>query len=350
MDAVPSTPPSFAQTRLSVLPLAPSRSAVIRLRPVVDALLSSASSGTIVDTASFGALVDCRGASELTSAVEEAVARVRPTVALLAGDGDDVVTCALAAARLGVPIARVGAGLRCRDRGALDEVNRIVLDGLAARLYADTEESLQNLLDGGAAPDSILCVGSTLADAVERLREPALERAAWRDLGFSPGEYLLVAVQHPDNVGLDERLLRFVAALVERAKGAPLVLCVAADTRLRLQRLGQLARLTDAGVRVIEPVPHVDFLSLEAGAGAVITDSAGVQEETSVLGVQCFTLRYSTECVATLIHGTNTLLGEDPAEMADVETEPSPRRPARVPHWDGAAGTRIADDLLRGHG
>jgi UDP-N-acetylglucosamine 2-epimerase (non-hydrolysing) len=351
MAPSPSVRPISAKSAgsaLSVLPLAPVRSAVIRLSPVVEALASSGRSGKIVDTMVLDALVECRGPCDLTNAVEQAVKRVRPTVALLAGDSDAVVTCALVATRLGVPIALIGAGLRCGDRGIGEEVNRIVLDGLAGRCYADGDDAVQNLLDEGVAPDRIVCVGSTLPDVVLPSRDAAIARRAWCELGVPAGEYVLVALRRDENLDDEERLTRIATALSALAMRMPLVVSLAPEVRLRLELTGELARLRGAGAVVIGPLPYAEFLSLEAGAGAVVTDSSGIQEETSVLGVPCFTLRYTTERQTTLIHGTNTLLGDDPEELAAVITGPRARGAGLIPRWDGEAGRRIAADLRSG--
>jgi UDP-N-acetylglucosamine 2-epimerase (non-hydrolysing) len=264
---------------------------------------------------------------------------------LVAGDGDAAVACALAAIRLGVPVARVGAGLRCGDRSLGEEINRIVLDNLADRVYADGEEAVRHLLDEGVTEDRIRCVGNTLPDAVQRWAAAARGRRYWHELGLTPGQYVLVSLHRRENLGDERHLAQIAEALVQLTHRFPLVLCVNPGARARMTSTGALRRLSYAGAAITGPLDYLDFLSLEAAAGAVVTDSAGVQEETSVLGVTCFTLRRASERTATLMYGTNTLLGDDPAALASVVIGPPPLLPAPIPYWDGAAGARIAADL-----
>jgi UDP-N-acetylglucosamine 2-epimerase (non-hydrolysing) len=249
-----------------------------------------------------------------------ALSDARPAFALIAGDGEAAVSAALTASRLGVPIARIGAGLRCDDRGVEEELNRIVLDELAERLYVDGDHAAERLHAEGFDEDRVVQVGSTLADspALRRIRSSTV----LRDLRLAHGAYALVNVTR-DVPGLAEAL----SALATRTR----VVSCAGDA--------------PTGVLASGPLAHPDFLALQAGAGAVITDSAGVQEETTLLGVPCFTLGNSTERTLTLIHGTNVLLGDDPRAIAEVPLGTLPDDVSPVPLWDGHAGRRIAADL-----
>jgi UDP-N-acetylglucosamine 2-epimerase (non-hydrolysing) len=288
-----------------VVHLAISRSASIRLASVTTALAELGIPQTAVDD---------------LDEVERALSETRPAFALIAGDGDAAVTAAMTAYRLGVPIARVGAGLRCDDRTVEGELNRIVLDELAQRLYVDGDTAAERLHAEGFDEDRVVRAGSTLADS------PALRRTrgstVLRDLRLARGAYVLVAVTR-DVPGLAGAL----SALATRTH----VVLSAGDA--------------PDGVLMSGPLAHADFLALQAGAGAVVTDSAGVQEETTILGVPCFTLGRSTERTLTLTHGTNVLLGDDPAAIAEVPLGTLPEETAPVPLWDGRAGRRIATDL-----
>jgi len=155
-----------------------------------------------------------------------------------------------------------------------------------------------------------------------------------------------VTLHRPSNVDDPARLQAIVGGLVKLAAEAPVVFPIHPRTRARLAEDGGLAALEEAGVACIEPVAYLEFLSLQAGAGAIVTDSGGVQEEASALGVSCFTFRPNTERPITLTHGTNVLLGEDPAEIADVRPSPHPPTPCAIPLWDGHAGERVADVLV----
>jgi UDP-N-acetylglucosamine 2-epimerase (non-hydrolysing) len=324
----------------SALHLATSRAARLRLAPVADAMRALSVPCAVVDLAA-----EPSAGAAVAAAAEAAVARVRPAAVFLAGDGEAAVTAGLVCARLEVPIARVGAGLRCGDRTDAEEINRLVLDGLAHRLYADGDDAVRRLREEGVAPRRIRRVGTTLADVVARERPAALTAALWRALGLPRHRYVVAVLRRLLND--DERMARVVQALCVLARRAPTVVCVDPGTRTRMRARGDLAWLAQAGVRLQDGLAHTDFLSLLCAAGAVVTDSAGVQEEATLLGVPCFTARRATERVLTLTHGTNVLLGEDPAEIAEVPVAPAAASPPAIQLWDGRAGVRIARDFTR---
>jgi UDP-N-acetylglucosamine 2-epimerase (non-hydrolysing) len=337
----------------SALHLAVSRSAAVRLAPVAAALAERGMLQLVLDPAGRAApprvdrppdvLVDPAAAVE--AAVEAALERARPAFALVAGDGNPAVTAALAAARHGVPIVRVGAGLRCNDRGVAGEINRLVLDELADRLYVDGATTADRLRAEGTGGGRIVATGSTLADSTRRWIAAASARAVWKDLRLSPHRYVLVTLHKPENVADDERVARITEALGELARRAPVVICLHPSIRAAMEPVGDLERLQEAGAHVTGPLPYVDFLSLQAGAGAVLTDSGGVQEETTMLGVACFTLADASERTLTLTHGTNVLLGDSPAGIAEVTIGAFPEPVEPIALWDGQAGRRIAADL-----
>jgi len=308
--------------------LSVSRSASARLTSVISALAELGIRQTTVED---------------PADLEGVLLAARPAVALIAGDGDAAVAAALAADRLGVPIARVGAGLRCDDRGIEDEINRIVLDELAERLYVDGDPAAERLHAEGFADDRVVRVGSTLADtpAVRRRRRSA----ELGDVRLERGAYALVTVHKPEHIGDDSRLRDIAEALCALTRRTRVVLCARADTYARLRALGLIGVLRAAGVIVSGPASHDDFIQLLRCAAAVVTDSAGVQEETTVLGVPCFTLGRFTARTLTLTHGTNVLLGDDPREIAEVPLASLPGEVDPVPLWDGCAGRRIAADL-----
>ena len=311
-----------------VVHVAVSRSASIRLAPVRTSLARLGIPQTTVE--------------DLT-AVERAFAQARPAFALIAGDGDAAVTAALAADRLGVPIARIGAGLRCDDRGVEGELNRIVLDELAQRLYVDSDTAAERLHAEGFDDDRIVRVGSTLADS------PALRQTGGSpvlgSLRLARRAYALVTIHKPENTADDARLRDIADALCALARRTRVVLCLDPSTQARLVAVGALERLRTADVLVSGSHAHAHFVALQVSAGAVVTDSGGVQEETTMLGVPCFTLGRCTERTMTLTHGTNVLLGDDPHEIAEVPLGTLPHDLCPVPLWDGRAGRRIAADL-----
>jgi UDP-N-acetylglucosamine 2-epimerase (non-hydrolysing) len=341
------------------LHLVTSRSAAVRLTPVVRALdragapqaaLVAGHGARAVATKSLLALAATERYDAplpvIAVALEEAIGALRPAPVLIAGDDEAAVACALIAARLGVPIARVGAGARCGDRSLPEEVNRVVLDGLADRLYADGADAVARLLGEGIPDARIASVGTTVADVVAEAAPHAVARAVWRRLGLRRGRYALAALGAAENFDDDARVARITEALYALARRLPLVVCLHARACAAMEPPGDVARLRAAAAALPGPLPYLDFLSLEAGAGAVLTDSGGVQEETTLLGVTCYTLRRTTERPATLTYGTNVLLGEDPAEIGEIALGPPDERPRRIRLWDGAAGRRVAADLI----
>jgi UDP-N-acetylglucosamine 2-epimerase (non-hydrolysing) len=279
-------------------------------------------------------------------AFEQLLLEERPLVVVVAGDVNSTLGCALAAAKLGIPVAHVEAGLRSGDWSMPEEVNRVLTDRLSDLLFTHSPEAAPNLRDEGVVEGRIHYVGNTMIDSLRRFERKARARETWRHSGVEKGEYVLVTLHRPSNVDDPERLGHIVENLARLAERVPIVFPIHPRTRAKLEKDGGLDRLAQAGVRCIEPVGYLDFLSLQAGAGAVVTDSGGVQEETSALGVRCYTFRPNTERPVTCSHGTNTLLGDDPADLAAVEIAPWEPTPSAIPMWDGHAAERIADVLV----
>jgi UDP-N-acetylglucosamine 2-epimerase (non-hydrolysing) len=243
-------------------------------------------------------------------------------------------------------VARLEAGLRESDWSVGEEINRTLLDTMADTLFAPTAQAARSLEAEAAAAGRVHLVGSTAVDSLRQAERTAAGRAAWRRFGAEQGRYVLVTLHRPANVDDDERLARIVEALAGLARRVPVIFPLHPRTRERLKPMGDAHRLLAAGVLCGPPLGYIDFLSLQSGAGAVVTDSGTVQEETSALGVRCYTLRASTERAITLTHGTNALLGDDPRDLADVRLASGPPTPSAIPLWDGRAATRVADALV----
>jgi UDP-N-acetylglucosamine 2-epimerase (non-hydrolysing) len=271
----------------------------------------------------------------------------RPRLVVIAGDGDATLACGLAASKLGIPIARLGGGLRCHDWSLSEEINRVLIDRLADLLLVDGREAADQLESEGISADRVQCVGSTVVDSVHRWRSHAQRRGTWRRLGLPHREYVLATLHRPENVEIDERLAHITEGLAALARRVPVVFPIHPRTAAVMVPMGDVERLRQAGVTVTDPLDYLDFLSLHHDAGAVLTDSGCVQEEASALGVRCYTLRRTTERGATLTHGTNVLLGDDPAEITAIRCGPA-ENPAAIPYWDGHAGERVAAALTRG--
>lgn len=278
-------------------------------------------------------------------AFERVLMDLRPSLVVVAGDVNATLACSLAAAKLGVPIAHIESGLRSRDRSMPEEINRLLTDHLSDFLFVHCSEARSNLLAEGCRDERIHQVGNTMIDSLRRCEARARARRAWEGVGVTAGDYVLVTLHRPANVDRPDRLAAIVAELAALATTYPVVFPVHPRTRERFEKGGQTALLERAGVRLLEPVGYLDFLSLESEAGAVLTDSGGVQEETSALGVPCFTFRPNTERPITISQGTNTLLGDEPAAIRRVR--PGERAEKTIPLWDGRAGERVAAVLAQ---
>jgi UDP-N-acetylglucosamine 2-epimerase (non-hydrolysing) len=270
----------------------------------------------------------------------------RPDLVCVGGDVNSTLAVALAAAKLGIPVAHIEAGLRSFDWTMPEEINRVLTDRMADLLFTHSPEAATNLAAEGIDAERVRFVGNTMIDSLRRFEHRAAERRPWWDAGVPRGEYVLVTLHRPSNVDETGQLRRIVAALVELAASVPVLFPIHPRTVARLRAEELMANLEDGHVRCLEPLGYLDFLGLEIGAGAVVTDSGGVQEEAAVLGVPCFTLRRNTERPVTITHGTNTLLGEDPGPIADIRPGALEHRPAEIEGWDGRAGKRVADVIV----
>jgi UDP-N-acetylglucosamine 2-epimerase (non-hydrolysing) len=275
-------------------------------------------------------------------AFERYLAEDGPSAVVVAGDVNSTLACSLAAAKLGVPVAHVESGLRSGDWTMPEEINRVLTDRLSQLLFTHSEDADANLLAEGIDPARIHLVGNTMIDPLRRLERAARERAVWETIGVDEGDYAVVTLHRPSNVDDPCRLEAICAELRRLASQVPVVFPVHPRTRDRLR-----GATTAAGVHLIDPLGYLDFLSLETGAAAIVTDSGGIQEEAAALGVPCYTLRPNTERPITISHGTNVLLGEAPEALRQVDPRPRPRVPSAIPKWDGHAGERIANVLVR---
>jgi UDP-N-acetylglucosamine 2-epimerase (non-hydrolysing) len=288
--------------------------------------------------------------SGIMMAMERVVAEQAPQLILVVGDVNSTIAAAVVAAKAGIPLAHVEAGLRSFDRRMPEEVNRIVTDALASYLFVTEESGVANLRAEGVNADRIFLVGNVMIDTLNSLLPTIRERHMAAELGLSPGGYGVVTLHRPSNVDDASMLTRWVTALEGMAHRLPLVFPAHPRTAARLAADGLVGRLAAAGVKVVEPQPYVEFISLVADARLVLTDSGGIQEETTVLGTPCLTLRDSTERPVTVVLGTNRLVGTDPADAlrAFEETLSAPLpKPSPPPLWDGHAAERIVDILDR---
>jgi UDP-N-acetylglucosamine 2-epimerase (non-hydrolysing) len=271
----------------------------------------------------------------------------RPDWVVLVGDVNSTMACALVCAKLGVPAAHVEAGLRSGDRSMPEEINRLVTDRLADLLLTPSRDADANLLAEGVEPRRIAFVGNVMIDTLVRMLPRAAASTALARLELPPGGYLLATLHRPANVDDPAQLRAVAAALLRAAERLPVVFPVHPRTRARLDGLG--LELAGERLRLAPPLGYLDFLALQRGARLVLTDSGGVQEETTYLGVPCLTARPNTERPVTITHGTNRLVASTAEAIAAAVDEElaAPRRAYERPElWDGAAAERIAALLL----
>lgn len=279
------------------------------------------------------------------AAFEQLMADHRPDVVLLAGDGDACLGAGLAAAKLGVAVSRLRAGLRSWDWTQAREINRVLLDHLSDTLFTHSPEARDNLLGEGIPEGRVHAIGSTRIDVLRRLESRAAQRHTWAAHRLRRGEYVLVILDQSSE-GAPERVPATADALIALAGTAPTLAVLQTTAWAAFDAAGAIERMTDAGLTCLPSASHLDVLSLQSGAGAIVTDADWVQEEASALGVACFSLMTTTPVPVTLTHGTNMLLGPDPMELAVVRPTGWRPTPAAIPLWDGRAGERAAETLL----
>lgn len=283
--------------------------------------------------------------------LEPLLQRDRPNVVVVFGDVNSTVAAALCAAKLGIPVAHVEAGLRSFDRTMPEELNRIVTDHLSDVLFTTERSGRQNLLREGVADSKIYFVGNVMVDTLLKHVERARRLDVKRTFGLARGDYALLTLHRPGNVDDPTVLKEILGAIQELSREIPVVFPCHVRTRDRLKAItGCVSTETDKRLIVVEPLGYLEFLSLMSDARLVMTDSGGIQEETTVLNIPCVTLRPNTERPVTIEQGTNVLAGTDRARIIEAGRSMlgAPRTAARRPDlWDGHAAERIADILER---
>jgi UDP-N-acetylglucosamine 2-epimerase (non-hydrolysing) len=265
----------------------------------------------------------------------------KPDWVIVVGDVNSTLACALVCAKLGVRVAHVEAGLRSWDRSMPEEFNRLLTDQIADLLFTPSEDADANLLREGVDPARIHFVGNVMIDTLVKLLPIASARPVLDDLGLEPGCYLLVTLHRPSNVDEPGPLREILSALEHLAASRPVIFPIHPRTRERMSQFG----LEAPGVRFLEPRGYLDFLALTRSAGLVVTDSGGIQEETTFLGIPCLTLRGNTERPVTIEMGTNRLVkSEWQAILEAVEQawQAQLGSASCPPLWDGKAAQRIA--------
>jgi UDP-N-acetylglucosamine 2-epimerase (non-hydrolysing) len=283
--------------------------------------------------------------AEVMKRFEPVVLERKPDVVLVVGDVNSTIACAMVAVKLGVPVAHVEAGLRSFDRGMPEEINRVLTDSISRWLFVTERSGIENLRREGVADDHIFFVGNVMIDTLLATR-PQIDRSRiLSELDLHEGKYAVVTLHRPSNVDDPATLRGLMMAIAELQAELPVVFPMHPRTRKQLATLNLPAT---PNLKLTEPLGYLDFMKLVAHSRLVLTDSGGIQEETTVLGVPCLTLRSNTERPATVSEGTNVLVGQDPAAVTDAWRRAlAAPRTGRVPElWDGKAAGRILDVLL----
>lgn len=281
---------------------------------------------------------------------EKIIAANKPDLVVVVGDVNSTIACGLVAVKMGVKLVHVEAGLRSFDRAMPEEINRMLTDQISDYLFLTEREAKENLLREGVAEEKIHFVGNVMIDSLMKHREHAERSPILGDLKLEAGRYGLITLHRPSNVDVKENLDNILSALFDIQRDLPLVFPVHPRTRKQMKLFGFDDKLAHApNLMLTDPLGYLDFLKLMAHARLVITDSGGIQEETTVLGVPCITVRENTERPITVTEGTNVLIGMSRERILEESYKilAGNGKQGRKPElWDGRAAERIVEILL----
>jgi UDP-N-acetylglucosamine 2-epimerase (non-hydrolysing) len=286
--------------------------------------------------------------ARVMTAIEPILLQCKPNLVMVVGDVNSTLAAALVAAKLSIAVAHVEAGLRSHDRTMPEEINRILTDQIADVLFTTEETANANLEHEGIPAQKVHFVGNVMIDSLIRSLPLAARSTILSRVRVSPGRYAVVTLHRPFNVDEPNTLREILAALTELSRDLPVVFAVHPRTRERIRALGSSADGSE--MRLIEPLGHIDFLRLYSEAALVLTDSGGLQEETTYLGIPCLTLRPCTERPITLTWGTNRLVASQRDAIIEAARSSLERTAAdhkrQPPLWDGHTAERIVNALL----
>jgi UDP-N-acetylglucosamine 2-epimerase (non-hydrolysing) len=291
-----------------------------------------------------------RQTAAIMTAFEDVVNSEKPELVLVVGDVNSTAACSLVAKKLQVPVAHVEAGLRSYDRSMPEEINRLVTDAISDLFFTSEKSGSENLLREGAVPERVHHVGNVMIDSLVANLDKAAASSILNNLNLQQGNYILVTLHRPANVDDEAVLSRLVKMFVRISKEKTMVLPLHPRTLARLQQYDLLADLQNReGIEILEPLGYLDFLALQSQALGLLTDSGGVQEESTFLGLPCITMRENTERPSTVELGTNVVAGRNVAYIEKLLAKmiAGEWKEHRVPPlWDGHAAERIVKILL----
>lgn len=289
--------------------------------------------------------------AKIMTEFEPVVLAEKPDWVLVVGDVNSTIACALVCSKLGIKVAHVEAGLRSRDRSMPEEINRILTDSISDLLFTTSQDADENLKQEGIPAENIVFVGNVMIDSLLEHLKLAEKSNVRQDLGVNDIDYAVVTLHRPSNVDDKPTFSGILDALLAISEKLPIIFPVHPRTKAKLEEFGFAERIASSNIRLIEPLGYLDFMRLYSGAKLVLTDSGGLQEETTVLTIPCLTLRHNTERPITIEMGTNVLVGTEPeaikfaAEKALGNDRDSDTK--IPPLWDGKAAGRICDALSK---
>jgi UDP-N-acetylglucosamine 2-epimerase (non-hydrolysing) len=289
--------------------------------------------------------------AKIMTAFEPVLLEQKPDWVVVVGDVNSTIACALVCSKLGVKVAHVEAGLRSRDRTMPEEINRVLTDVISDLLLTTSEDADENLTNEGVAAEKIKFVGNVMIDSLFYNLKKAEGSRIREDLDLHGKDYAVLTLHRPSNVdekNIFEGLLGALSLIGERL---PIIFPIHPRTKMRIEEFGFADRIKNSNIKLIEPLGYVDFLRLYSGARLVLTDSGGIQEETTVLGIPCLTLRENTERPITIELGTNVLVGTNPEKVKQTAfqiLENTSTKDTKIPPlWDGKAAERICNVILK---
>ena len=278
---------------------------------------------------------------------EKVLLEEKPDLVVVVGDVNSTMAATLAAVKLGIKTAHLEAGLRSFDRSMPEEINRLVTDALADILWTPSADADENLIREGVSGEKISRVGNIMIDSLEMLRDKIQNQAAYSDFDLKPQQYGMVTLHRPSNVDVPEKLKQLCTTLIQISKKTPLAFPIHPRTRKNAGAIGVLEELNNAkDLLILDPLNYVRFMNLVFNCRFALTDSGGIQEETTYLGIPCITLRPNTERPITLTRGTNRLCHLDNLEGAvDSVLSEKKRHSSRIDLWDGHTAERVVKSI-----
>jgi UDP-N-acetylglucosamine 2-epimerase (non-hydrolysing) len=275
---------------------------------------------------------------------EKEVLENKPNVVLVVGDVTSTLACSIVAKKLCIDVVHVEAGIRSNDLTMPEEINRMVTDSITDYFYTTSEVANNNLRKAGISENRIVFVGNTMIDTLLKQQKNFIQPNVWSEVGLQNHNYFIVTLHRPANVDGEEKLKELLQTIVDESKGLPIVFPVHPRTKKNLETLG----LQASNLHLTEPLPYLEFNYLVQHAKAVITDSGGITEETTVMQIPCMTLRNNTERPETVELGTNELIGTNPENLPPAFKklfDGEWKKGTIPPFWDGKTGERIVAHL-----